>query len=575
MTGFRPELKFVAVDKPGRSTKPGDEYALRSHVRRMIALDKASRPKKPNLRFVPVSATALSNAGRKKQSRCQITTSKRSQRQRHITDEHETPSVNSKQGSVTQDQRLPDPAQMLSAGEFGAPRLSALQLQDHHPFATVAREHVDLPLHRLNSLFKSDAFRHAAEPLFDTTHIESSMSMNSVFPLCLSSHAFLNALVYSIVQASNRGKVTLEQLRLKSRTIAALHETIISRDNSLTAASVSTIMILRGVAYKWEDYATHELHAKGLAKALQSTEDCLTPAARRALFWQDLFASILISAPRKLTHDSLPEQIHWKRCQKVYDDAFPRGFLRHRAVLPDDLLDCIQDLVELQTAAAKCEVQGSARQTLLEPLQAHIESRLAFQTKPCESFGIVASSTRLALFIITYTSHMSTWDFSLIPGRIAEQLIRLLESTLYSDLQGSDRRYCCMWSSRHDLLLWLLLVGATAAAHDGGVIEGLGDRYTRAIGAYREKVVVGCWSEIEQKYQVQTPEELSSTLRSTLEDFVLTAGWAERRLNVPGWFELELAMDAAFLFAESGQSHLMNSQTGTMGHSNIGILPLR
>ena len=170
---------------------------------------------------------------------------------------------------------------------------------------------------------------------------------------------------------------------------------------------------------------------------------------------------------------------------------------------------------------------------------------------------------------------MTTWNFSLIPGRLAEQLIKLLELPLYSELESTDRQHCCAWSSRHDLLLWLLLVGASAAVHDGGVIEGLGDRYARALESYREKVSEGCWSNIDQAFQIQTPEELSSTLRSTLEDFVLTQGWAERRLQIPGWFELELLMDSAFLCSEPGRGANSTSQPWQIVRTSPSSLPLR
>lgn len=554
MAAFRPELKFVAFDKPGRGTKPGGAYALRSHVRRMIALDKASRPQRPALKFVTVHPVCRGRSAGRMQKKSRPGKGTRDPRSGcHKTADLELPGAATQQGTIHERgcSVVAFSASKPSARANGQPKVTTLPLH-YHPFTSIAAEHVDLPVHRLDQLFKSEAFRHAAEPLFDTSHVDSSMNISSVFPTCFQSRAFFNALVYSVIQAFNCGKTTLEQLKQRSSTIAALQDAFLSTKSTLTTAStVGAIMILRGTAYKWEDAQTHALHARGLATVLQTTEPHLTAHARRALFWQDLFASILISTPRHLSHASLPEHnntTHHSRAPTTYINTFPRGFLRHRAILPDTLLACIHELTELQSAARTCTATGPAKHAVLEPLQARIESRLAFQATSCAHYGLVASATRLAVFIVTYTSYMTTWDFSLIPGRLAEQLVGLLEPSLVLvDVDADvDGRHDRVWRERWDVLLWLLLVGASAAYSDGGVIEDLRGRYARALGAYGELVVMGDGTDAGQEEEAgQTTVALSGLLRSALGEFALAAGWKERRFSLYGWAELEGRLQAA------------------------------
>lgn len=534
----------MSVEKPGRDTKPGDSFALRSHVRRMIALDKASRPRPPTFKFAPVATPSGGTPIRKKRTRVAIGT-KRS---------HESSSGKTLRDNLCEDSGYD--VRIEDASSLTAPRRTrffntssagscvSTNPLHYHPLATTAASYVDLPIQRLDLLFKSEAFRHAAEPLFDTAHVDSPMNMSSVFPPGSQSKAFFYSLIYSIVQAFNRGRTTLEQLKLRSKSIASLNEVIASGNSSPNMASVATIMVLRGTAYKWEDYATHDLHAKGLATALQATYDCLTPAARRALFWQDLFASILVSAPRFSTYGDPPDPVHWKRSQ-IYDDSFPRGFLRHCVVLPDGLLDCIRDLLELQAAAASGTDKGTKKHVRIEPLQADIESRLAFQAKAWEVFGVIACATRLAAFIITYTAYMDTWSFSLIPGRIAEQLVRLIEVSMWPTITSSDIRSCCAWCGRSDLLLWLLFIGASAAKDDGGAIEDLRDRYEQVLCSYRARGSTSSRPGVNCACRDQNPKMLSMTLRSALTDFVYPAGWVQRRYKIRMWAEFETWMKTA------------------------------
>lgn len=417
-----------------------------------------------------------------------------------------------------------------------------------HPFATMAAPHVDLAVERLDVLFKSDAFRYAAEPIFDTRHVDSPLNMKSVFPTCVDDPAFHNAVCYSILQTYNRGKFTLEQFYIKGRTISALNQSLNSGQSALLSSSTAAIIILKVTAYKWEDRASHELHSQGLNKAIESGKAQLTPAAQRAVFWQDLFASVLMSSPRRLTHNVLPDQIQWRRTMG-FMRPIPTGFVRHRAAFPDDLLDCIQDVFELQetvaNTVANCPREEYEKYTQLDTMQADIESRLAFQTQACRHFGTVAAATRLAVFIITYAAWMETWNSSYVPGKLAEQLLNTLEPSLSQESVLDSGERSDVWSSRRDLQLWLLFIGASIAELDGGFVENIRNRYGQALRSYGHSVATGGWTNTEHVWRRQSLEASTRIIQCALNDFVYPVGWQDRRHCIMEWFELELLMDAS------------------------------
>lgn len=90
-------------------------------------------------------------------------------------------------------------------------------------------------------------FQNAAEPLFNSSHVDTAFRMDVVFPACLTSATFMNALLYSIVQTANKGKLTSEGLCLLSKALKCLRQTVASSD-SLTHADIGAMMILQGVA---------------------------------------------------------------------------------------------------------------------------------------------------------------------------------------------------------------------------------------------------------------------------------------------------------------------------------------
>lgn len=192
----------------------------------------------------------------------------------------------------------------------------------------------------------------------------------------------------------------------------------------------------------------------------------------------------------------------------------PVGFVKHHKVISDEVLVCIGDIVHLQTFGA---VETSDHATIFE-LQASIECSLVFHEQTCRDFGLVSECCRLAAFIVCYMSYKSTWNASFVPLRVSEKLLVYLNMTTHSDL----------WLSRRDLMLWLLLVGASACKAENCFAGALTSRYEELIKRITHEVKG--WTDLQSGPGV---------LHTAMEGFVYAQLWVSRRCSIGYWTELE------------------------------------
>jgi hypothetical protein len=400
-----------------------------------------------------------------------------------------------------------------------------------HPFVALASAHVNLSEARLDQLFKSDAFKHAAEPLFDTSHVDSQLNILEVFPTFVDDASLYNALIYATLQSHYRGVPSLETCQLQAQSIACINKSLVDGE----APSVASILCLRGAAYKWENVQTYYVHSAGLSKVLESCQPRLTPAAVRAIFWQDLFAAELVQAPRKLSHDILPDKVSWNTHGT---DKLPTGFSRCRNLLPGSLVDCVMDCLDLQNAVLNQPVTQRERYALLDTMQANLESRLTSQMATCDAFGLVAAAIRVATFIICYTAWMDTWSCPLIPSRLASRLLELLEPSLaFSDADSPFEAE--IWHGRYDLHLWLLLVGIGAA--------GIGETTDMVYGRYKNALAV-C-KDVYTSQRGSCTRDLggiSTVLQAATNDFLLPVSNSKASSPMRKWFDAEFLLKGHF-----------------------------
>jgi len=535
MRGPHSEVRFVAVNRPGHARNPEDEWARRSHVRRTTIRNQKKRPIFERMRFVDqaeISRTRKKTAQKRKAK----------EKPRSISPvQHKLDSLAElapAAGTSNVAVALATPIACNSSLSLVFRGSSSLvcSLTYSHPHTHITAKCVQIPPDRLDALFKSDAFRTASEPCFDSGHVDATLNMHAVFPGCADEPVFLSALVYATVQDMNHGTVSMEGLLLKSKTIRLLNEKLSSSAQPLSPSVIGAIMILKSVAYKYGDLEAHGTHTLGLMKALKvcNRRDIgVTEAAKRAIFWLDLFGAMITGSERQLSHFALPQSIFWQH-ERLSDLALslPIGFVRHRNSLPRELLECICDTAELQSFLrldAISQLPHRAKYYQLDTMQASIESRLSFQTLACQRFGAITEAVRLGVFIVCYCSWMDTWNSSLIPSRVAEKLIEILESLVA--FGGEQLQH--VWPQRMEIFLWLLLVVSSVVDLSKGCVEGLKSRQSRLVQSVMHSLTATTFVQID----------LWSALQSALNDFICCDGWLERRRNIREWLDLEQMID--------------------------------
>lgn len=434
----------------------------------------------------------------------------------------------------------------LNEEEIAKPQVPRLQksklivaqsITVNHPFTYIAKRHVRLSTSLLDHLFKSEAFRYAPNPVFDGSHVDAALSMTSVLPHCEDEPLFLNALVYSIIEAMGRGTQTMEGLSLQGRIVQLMNSKLTSRPDSISPGVIGAIMLLKSTAYRTRNIAAHDVHTRGLSeilKLVKNNSGCLTPAVLRAAFWLDLNAAIVVGCKRQMSHLDLPQRVSWQREeQSQLWQSLPVGFVRYSHALPYELLACIVDIVELQATLCAGNVPQAPKFHELDAMQASIESRLAFLVRECRQHGVIAEAIRLAIFMCCYCSWTETWNDRLIPCRLAEMLLDLLEPTMLLYAQ----QLTTTWLQDLDILLWLLFVGSNVVMSERGDQLNLKSRQSCLINSVTSLSDTLCNYDginIKQK------------LENGLTDFIYADVWFRQRVYIKEWSKLELLFSVSY-----------------------------
>jgi hypothetical protein len=408
-----------------------------------------------------------------------------------------------------------------------------------HPYTSFAESCVPLSVSRIDSLFKSDAFRVTSAPLFDVRNVETALDMRAVFPQSEEEPCFLNALLYSIIQIANRGAPTIEGLSLLGKSISLLNKELSSLPQNLSPAVVGAIMILKTTAYKTRDAFALDTHTRGLKKALDYITkggNSLTLDAKRATFWLDLYGAELAKSKPRISHLAVPGKVKWQR-QRYPEliSSLPLGFFRQLNYLPEGLPECISDIIELQEFLRIEDIAQTPhyiKYHQIDTMQASIGSRLALLAQSSVKLGLVSEAARLGIFICCYCTWMETWGDTLTLCRVAEKLLDLVEPTILPDPKQLDS----VWLQHMDLLLWLLLILSCIVDLDYGSVEGLRSRLSCLIASVYST---------QHKLSCHSITGLSPALRNALQDFIYVDGWLSRRCYIKDWFALELSINAS------------------------------
>lgn len=189
----------------------------------------------------------------------------------------------------------------------------------------------------------------------------------------------------------------------------------------------------------------------------------------------------------------------------------------HEDVISDDLVACIRKTIHLEKLIATDTVDLIT----IEDLQTSIEARLVCDKQVRKEFGPISECCRVAVFIVSYMLNSAIWKSNFLPFRLAEKLLQYLEETSTTDI----------WRYRRDLLLWLLLIGASAARGQNCFATDLAGRYQ----SFTERTIqdVKNWTELRDG-----PKALGNVLKR----FIYPQEWTEKRHLIPRWMSLEKAV---------------------------------
>ncbi|KAL4901095.1 hypothetical protein BDW74DRAFT_187935 [Aspergillus multicolor] len=329
----------------------------------------------------------------------------------------------------------------------GAPILSQLS-GALDPFQTLA---VDSS--RLQVLLGDYRARQAPEPVFSMAEELAFQSFRSVFKAGFEDPALANAVMLALAFAVT-GSIDQECLRYQGQAIAYIREQMDSVDEAASEATIGAILLIAGVAARLGLKSQVELHMSAvqqLLKICQKKSIYLTAGIKRAIFWQDLNASILSTAPRIVSHTTFSELL-WTRDPFVPAHyRLPSGFKSRAYLLGVEFCAVLQDLHALQC------IRDRPRPAVTDVMQmlhinnhtASVQSRLV----ALEVLSPLQRATRLAAYLCSVMLCCKVWCELVIPSHISSELLVNLQQT----------RDSLIWTQHSDLLLWLLYIGGAFA----------------------------------------------------------------------------------------------------------------
>ncbi|KAI1271670.1 hypothetical protein F5Y07DRAFT_382310 [Xylaria sp. FL0933] len=366
------------------------------------------------------------------------------------------------------------------------------------PFETLA---VESP--RLQTLLAHYEARRSLEPVFNIAEQLSFQSFRTVFRTGLVDPALLSAVMYSLAFAVAGGDSNRECLGYQGRTFGYVRERMSSPSAAASESTIGAILLLTGVQARLGMTAQVQLHLGAVRQLLnicQTHGIRLTGGIKRAIFWQDLNASLLAGSSRIVDHTTFPE-LHWTR-EKLSPSLFriPPGFQSRSNLFAEEFIEVLEDVHALQgyrdtTPEYKCEVP---MMEFINNHSASIQSRLV----AIPSLSPVMSCCNLAAYLCSVMMCCKVWCAPVIPSHISSQLLRELQQANEDPI----------WNSHPELLLWLLYTGGTFAPT--GTVRSSYIALLRLNNASRFRNMFTSWPE----------------LLGILEQFI----WSEKAFKFPG-----------------------------------------
>ncbi|KAI3334433.1 hypothetical protein F4824DRAFT_186073 [Ustulina deusta] len=350
------------------------------------------------------------------------------------------------------------------------------------PFQTLA-----VNSSRLQTLLHDYEARQSLEPVFNIAEHFTFQSFHTVFQTSFIDPALMSAVMHSLAFAVAGGGTNREYLGYKGRTFSYVRERMSSPSAATSESTIGAILLLAGVDARLGMTSQVQLHLGAVHQLLNicDTEGvCLTDGIKRAIFWQDLNASILSGSSRIVDHTTFPG-LQWKR-DRSSPSIFrlPPGFQMRSHLLTEEFIEVLEDLHALQyyrnaIPPKRCNV------LLMEDFNNHsasIQSRLA----GLPNLSPVMSCCHLAAYLCSVMLGCKVWCAPVIPSHISSQLLRELQ-------QANEDP---VWDSHPDLLLWLLYSGGGFAPT--GIVRSDYIALLRLNNASRFQDLYKSWPELHE-----------------------------------------------------------------------------
>ncbi|PKK44067.1 hypothetical protein CI102_10756 [Trichoderma harzianum] len=190
-----------------------------------------------------------------------------------------------------------------------------------------------------------------SEPVFSTTEELAFQNFYAVFRTGLTDPALSNAVMFSLLSAVTEGNLDIECLKYKGCAIGCIRDKIACIKGAVSESTIGAILLLAGVEAQLGMTSQVVLHMSAVRQLLDISRSdgiYLTGGIKRAIFWQDLNASILSGSDRIVNHNTFSE-LRWQR------DSFTPSFYRLSPgfdvishLLSEDFVEILEDLHALQ-----------------------------------------------------------------------------------------------------------------------------------------------------------------------------------------------------------------------------------
>ncbi|KAL7895445.1 hypothetical protein HDV63DRAFT_381529 [Trichoderma sp. SZMC 28014] len=328
--------------------------------------------------------------------------------------------------------------------------LSSLSASAIDPFDTLPVDNS-----RLQMLLHDGRARKASEPVFSIIEGLAFQNFHTVFRTGLTDPALANAVMLSLLFAVTEGNLDIECLKYKVRAISYIRDKVAYAKGAVSESTIGAILLLVGVEAQLGMTSQVQLHMEAVRQLLEMSRSqriYLTAGIKRAIFWQDLNASILSDSCRIVDHTTFSEQL-WQRDSFTPDFyQLPLGFQKISHLLSDSFIEVLEDLHALQ-CIRDCSIYKKGDPFIMAYINNHtasIQSRLA---------NLVITSPMLkgcyiAAYICSIMLCCHVWCTLAIPSYLSSQLLDLLQRTEQN----------IIWDENPDMLLWVQYIGGTFAS---------------------------------------------------------------------------------------------------------------